>query len=341
MSNMDTAGEDWHMVELGHGSDAEGDERSLDSVVDSSAADNMLSERAVTPFTESLSDHEDHHDGLASPESERLADSVLCQPVEGSPPSSLSAADTDATQQAAAPQTLQPASGEPSEDSRSEGSSSSNWCFDRASVRRASRLSGEGALEGFADPTDLMLAATPTAHAQVAALADELMNQSEELDASSTYEDEGSVYLGFEGLLHDVATEITDWGKVAASAAQSVWSRVQGGTVAASAAVKEVVKACHKAVHQTIKVAHAQGSPVWVIVTTSSVALVAVACLAHQFYTNRRLQGLVRQRDRELARLVVKIMNLQDSLHNSTRSMPVLRHISLDRFAAASITSAL
>ena len=42
----------------------------------------------------------------------------------------------------------------------------------------------------------------------------------------------------------------------------------------------------------------------------------------------------------DLARLIVKVLQMQDALHNAARSMPLLRHTSFDpRFATHTTTT--
>lgn len=41
----------------------------------------------------------------------------------------------------------------------------------------------------------------------------------------------------------------------------------------------------------------------------------------------------------ELARLIVKVLQLQDALHSAARSVPILRHTGFDHFATATTTT--
>lgn len=54
--------------------------------------------------------------------------------------------------------------------------------------------------------------------------------------------------------------------------------------------------------------------------------IVACCGLLHFMARCQRLNGTVQQRERELSRLILKVLNLQEALQQPRRVIPVLRH---------------
>ncbi|KXZ51636.1 hypothetical protein GPECTOR_12g600 [Gonium pectorale] len=201
------------------------------------------------------------------------------------------------------------------------------WSFERhrerMRLRAACRLSGEGALEGFQDPQDLLLAdaAAPGASARIGD------------DAGGSDDAGGGVSLGWEALLSgfyaDLVREWEDVRCLLSTSAAALWEKVRDGRMA----VEEALLTAGAAARKAAKAAGRSGCPLWALLGVSGLAAVCLAALAGQVCANRRLSSQLRQRDRDLARLVVKILNLQDALHSAARSaVPMLRHTSCERF---------
>jgi len=72
-----------------------------------------------------------------------------------------------------------------------------------------------------------------------------------------------------------------------------------------------------------------QPAPGWVLLSLGLVTTTSVAAAATLAMANRSLACQLRDRDRELAFLVCKIVGLQDALQNSRAGGPMLRHVSL------------
>ncbi|KAG2424437.1 hypothetical protein HXX76_014490 [Chlamydomonas incerta] len=240
------------------------------------------------------------------------------------------------------------------------------WSFERhrERLRAASRLSGEGALEGFQDPQDLLLAdaaaarvsgssesfgycpaaagCPPTEHddcarakAAAAAVArarakagtGSSHTSGPDADAAADDDESAGVTLGWEGLAAglwaDVLRELEDVRALLAAGAGAVWGRLADG----QRALEEWAAGVSASARKAAKAAGRSGCPLWALVGVSGLAAVALAALAAQLLVNRKLAGQLRQRDRDLARLVVKILNLQDALQSAARNMtPHLLH---------------
>ncbi|KAG2431015.1 hypothetical protein HYH02_013544 [Chlamydomonas schloesseri] len=262
------------------------------------------------------------------------------------------------------------------------------WSFERhrERLRAASRLSGEGALEGFQDPQDLALeeasaarlsgssesfgycpasaavctsactteqadgaaallrvkaAAAAAARAKAAAAAGGSATcanakgsaagttgaAAEEIEGDGDDDESAVVTLGWEGLAAglwaDVLRELEDVRALLAAGAGAVWGRLADG----QRALEEWAAGVRASARKAAKAAGRSGCPLWALVGVSGLAAVALAALAAQLLVNRKLAAQLRQRDRDLARLVVKILNLQDALQSAARNMtPHLLH---------------
>ncbi|PNW79577.1 hypothetical protein CHLRE_08g358600v5 [Chlamydomonas reinhardtii] len=229
----------------------------------------------------------------------------------------------------------------------------SSWSFERhrERLRAASRLSGEGALEGFQDPqasgsaetfgycssatgshsaqhdadcARAKAAAAAAARAKAAAAAGGSTDGAE--DAA---DDESAVVtLGWEGLAAglwaDVLRELEDVRALLAAGAGAVWGRLADG----QKALEEWAAGVSASARKAARAAGRSGCPLWALAGVSGLAAVALAALATQLLVNRKLAVQLRQRDRDLARLVVKILNLQDALQSAARNMtPHLMHV--------------
>ncbi|KAG2497464.1 hypothetical protein HYH03_004619 [Edaphochlamys debaryana] len=298
------------------------------------------------PSLDAGSDHDDRIEDIKSPASESLADDVLREPLQLQLQLQIPATAAPATVEEPATPTAastgpgyNPSCGDlhayphlPSagSDAAAAGTSSgspaaaaaaSHWNFERQRAERlraASRHSEEGALEGFQDPQP---------HAD-----DCGSGEGDEGGCGAGAEGEGEgepvVTLGWDGLLGDVwallSREAGDLRASLAATAQALWERLQDGRLA----VEEWAATVRRAARQAAKTAGASGCPLWALLGVGGLAAVALAALASQVATNRRISSQLRQRDRDLARLVVKILNLQDALQSAARAaaVPVLRH---------------
>ncbi|GIL80127.1 hypothetical protein Vretifemale_9287 [Volvox reticuliferus] len=303
-----------------------------------------LRPRAARPIpepAEALGEHEEQ-DGMKSPESERLADDVLREPFQAGGPLQLQLAAPAHAPTVEEPATPTAASG-PHTGSCGCGSGgiAAGWSFDRhhhERLRAASRLSGEGALEGFQDPQDLLFAdsAAPGAAARVGCdVAADVSTDDE--SGGAIYSSSGAVYLGWDALLTnvwgDLLRELEDVKALVTITASALWGRVQEGRMA----VEDWATAVRESAHKTAKSMGRPGCPLWTLIGISGLAAVALAALAAQVVLNRRLTSQLRQRDKDLARLVVKILNLQDALQSASRAVPVLRQASLERFTTTTL----
>ncbi|GIL80128.1 hypothetical protein Vretimale_12940 [Volvox reticuliferus] len=335
-----------------------------------------LRPRAARPIpepAEALGEHEEQ-DGMKSPESERLADDVLREPFQAGGPLQLQLAAPAHAPTVEEPATPTAASG-PHTGSCGDlscphfhahdlehvipfcdhaaltsggagagcgsGGIAAGWSFDRhhhERLRAASRLSGEGALEGFQDPQDLLFAdsAAPGAAARVGCdVAADVSTDDE--SGGAIYSSSGAVYLGWDALLTnvwgDLLRELEDVKALVTITASALWGRVQEGRMA----VEDWATAVRESAHKTAKSMGRPGCPLWTLIGISGLAAVALAALAAQVVLNRRLTSQLRQRDKDLARLVVKILNLQDALQSASRAVPVLRQASLERFTTTTL----
>ncbi|EFJ40681.1 hypothetical protein VOLCADRAFT_99454 [Volvox carteri f. nagariensis] len=244
------------------------------------------------------------------------------------------------------------------------GGGSSGWNFDRhhhERLRAVSRLSGEGALEGFQDPQDLLFAdsAAPGAAARSPSsfrihlgmtsirsfpicsgpfqigggTATDLYAEGDAGGSGGAAGAGGTVSLGWDALLSnvwvDLLRELEDVRALVTMTAAALWERVQEGRLA----VADWAAAARESAQKTAKSMGRPGCPLWTLIGISGLAAMALAALATQVVVNRRLASQLRQRDKDLARLVVKILNLQDALQSASRAVPVLRTSSLERFA--------
>ncbi|GIL54661.1 hypothetical protein Vafri_10390 [Volvox africanus] len=323
------------------------------------------------PAAEALGEREELQDGMKSPESERLADDVLREPFQPGGPLQLQLAAPPPAPTVEEPATPTAASG-PHSGSCGDLScshfhandlehvipfgdhanlagggagagciSAAGWGFDRhhhERLRAVSRLSGEGALEGFQDPQDLLFAdsAAPGAAARIGCgvAADVSID-----DGSGGAIDgpAGTVSLGWDALLTnvwgDLLRELEDVKALVTMTAAALWERVQEGRMA----VEDWATAVRDSAHKTAKSMGRPGCPLWTLLGISGLAAVALAALATQVILNRRLTSQLRQRDKDLARLVVKILNLQDALQSASQAVPVLRQASLERFTTTTL----
>mmetsp|Transcript_3577 Transcript_3577/g.9999 ORF Transcript_3577/g.9999 Transcript_3577/m.9999 type:complete len:298 (-) Transcript_3577:471-1364(-) len=69
--------------------------------------------------------------------------------------------------------------------------------------------------------------------------------------------------------------------------------------------------------------------PSWALLSMGLATTVSLAAAGTLAVANRSLTSQLRQRDRELAHLVLSIVNLQEALQSSRASTPLLRHVSL------------
>ncbi|GFR49699.1 hypothetical protein Agub_g11849 [Astrephomene gubernaculifera] len=322
---------------------------------------------------ETPAEREEIPDGLKSPESERLADDLLREPFQAGLPvplqlqlpvaPAIAAVEEPSTPTGASGPHLGGSCGDldcmhlltrddpvtcPGEDAAAAAPSCSSftgsaWTFERQRerMRAASRLSGEGALEGFQDPQARpqgeMDGGDADAHSGTDSAAEAEGNAS---DSSSALR--GSVLsasLGWDvllsGMWSDMVREWEDVRALLATSAAALWERMQEGRLA----VEEWVASVRASAHQAAKSVGRSGCPLWALVGVSGLAAMTLAALASQMVTNRRLALQLRQRDRDLARLVVKILNLQDALQSAARAaaVPLMRHPSLERFATTTL----
>ncbi|GLC39555.1 hypothetical protein PLESTB_001627500 [Pleodorina starrii] len=308
---------------------------------------------------EAPADQEELQDGLKSPESERLADDVLREPFQAGGPLQLQLAASLSGPNVEEPSTptagagphaascgdltcccpphfhvsdlalalgydpIHPKGDHSAGGSMGGGGCGCGWGFDRhhpERLRAVSRLSGEGALEGFQDPQDLLFAdsAAPGASARISGGAMSLAAD-EDVDADGG-SGGGGVSLGWESLLAgvwgDLLRELDDVKALVSLTAAALWERVQQGLMA----VEDWAAAVRESANKAAKSMGRPGCPLWTLIGLSGLAAVALAALAAQLVTNRRLALQLRQRDKDLARLVVKILNLQDALHSASRA---------------------
>ncbi|KAG1673440.1 hypothetical protein FOA52_002205 [Chlamydomonas sp. UWO 241] len=69
--------------------------------------------------------------------------------------------------------------------------------------------------------------------------------------------------------------------------------------------------------------------PLWLLLSMGIATATSLAGVVVVIATNRSLSSQLRQRDRELAHLVLSIVNLQEALQSSRASVPLLRHVAL------------
>lgn len=296
----------WHLV----------DNEFADPLADSRSCNISPVHVAVTEETANAeaSEQEQQTSGMASPTSELLADNVLRQPfgaaqtVFAAPTSSArlpheSDTATDITAHAASP--AQPSFADELElaaDSDNEAES----------VRSLSRMSQEGSLDGYSmdcGPEDL-------ATEDEAQLAPDSANRGMVMGILE------KIVSGVAGVVDDVALQVAEVRELLGSALSAAWLRlisVRDGVHGASASLRNALR---EASHGM-----ARSGPLWTVLSLGSIATLSVA-LATQVFRNKKLAGQLRAHDRELARLVVKILHLQDALHNVSRSgaVPMLRH---------------
>lgn len=76
-----------------------------------------------------------------------------------------------------------------------------------------------------------------------------------------------------------------------------------------------------------IKAAQAQSPSSWAIISLGAVTAFALVALCALSLDNHRLAMQVKARDKELARLVLRILNLQEALQGHTAMVPMLRQM--------------
>ncbi|MEW5307479.1 MAG: hypothetical protein WDW36_009873 [Sanguina aurantia] len=125
----------------------------------------------------------------------------------------------------------------------------------------------------------------------------------------------------FHGMMREISAELTGLSNSLGSAASVVAMHVMHAKSQAVGAGCSLRQAC-------CQVFKDKGyPPLWLLSLGSLTTLAAAAVITQLYSNNKRLTLQLRQRDRELARLVIKILHLQDALHSVPRAaVPVLRH---------------
>jgi len=260
--------------------------------------------RADLLATNLFGELEDHlHECPLSPQSERMADCVLGQPFSVSHQAS---ATLDAVRAAMGAQ-----AGAEAEDEMA------------AAIRSLQELSSEGSLEGFSDTGG----ARPHGHGHgpaspAASLPDLGVGLSLGLVGHSGKGEEGGeeddLLAGLRswlagvwaGATTDLASEWVDLGQVARQAAAALAGSVSGLRDTAAAASESAAQAVVAAVRG---VSAARSGALVAALGASTV--LAVCGMVAFMARCRQLSSLMRAREREVARLVLRMVNLQDALH--------------------------
>lgn len=88
--------------------------------------------------------------------------------------------------------------------------------------------------------------------------------------------------------------------------------------------------------HRVAEAWHSR-SPSWALLSMGAVTALSTVAIGSLLCANHSLSSQLKQRDRELAQLVMRIMNLQESLHSSRAALPVVRHLMQPGFMVSSL----